>query len=61
MNIDSVREAKDTAVRFLKTVDTLEAKLETDDYAAWGTRESGAVRRSSLDLSRSLSAMRRPG
>ena len=61
MNIDSVVEAKETAQRFLKTVDALEAKLESDAYAAWGTRESGALRRSSLDLSRALSSMRRPG
>lgn len=61
MNADSIKEAKDTAWRFLKTVSLLEEKLDVDPYAAWKTRESGAVRRASLDLTRSLTQMRRPG
>ena len=58
------------ARRFLASVDALEARVAADDslvstvtgvfYSGYGLRESGAVRRASLDLTRALADLRRP-
>ncbi len=60
MNLEKLLEAKSEAERFLKKVEKLEERANTDTYAFWGCKESGDVRRSSMDLSRSLSELRKP-
>ena len=53
--------AVDEAKRFLvKAEDYLEREKD-DTFAQYGCKESGAVRRSSLDLMRALADMRRAG
>ena len=60
MNIDTLKTAKAEAKRFLEKVKELEVRVKKDGHFAWyGCAESGAVRRASMDLSRSLSALRK--
>ena len=53
-------EAKKEAQRFIKKVNELEKHLINNDRMAllFGCKESGAVRRASMDLTRALSEMR---
>jgi len=56
----NVLEAEREAKRFLSKVKELKeaiSPLKNDDYI-WGCKESAAVRRASMDLSRALSKMR---
>ena len=62
-------QAAAEARRFLASVDALEARVAADDsllshngvwYSGLGLRESGAVKRASLDLTRALADLRRP-
>lgn len=56
-----INEAKKSAKEFIARVSEYEARVSEDDYLELvGTRESGAVRRASMDLTRALSKMRRP-
>lgn len=54
---NSIREAK----RFIREANLLKAEMKANgnSYIITGTRQSGATRRASLDLSRSLSDLRR--
>jgi hypothetical protein len=58
--------AKAEAQRFIDAIDAMNERAEKDDRfrrmigCGVGFRETAAVRRASLDLSRSLSAMRKP-
>ncbi|MFA5381808.1 MAG: hypothetical protein WC356_01490 [Candidatus Micrarchaeia archaeon] len=45
--------------RLILAYDALEARAKDDKYAYDGCKESGALRRASLDLSRALSDMRK--
>lgn len=59
MNMENVDAAVVEAKRFLNRVEQLS---EADRSSLpWGSKESGAVRRSSMDLTRALAEMRRPG
>lgn len=54
---NAVREAK----RFLKTADAYHKRRSLGDTFDWqGTKESAAMRRASLDLTRALAEMRKP-
>ena len=57
---DKIKEAKAEAKRFLKRVEEYE-KAQKEKYASWADtpKESGAVRRASMDLTRSLANLRR--
>lgn len=63
MKISNVLEAKKEAERFLKRIKELEAsqgiltKKGAGDHTI-GSKETAAVKRSSMDLTRSLSKMR---
>jgi hypothetical protein len=66
MKWKDIRKAKSEATRFLRCVQVLEDKAKkTGEYDnpgdIWGCKESGALRRSSMDLTRSLATMRKPG
>ena len=63
MNRDTFNEAMRTAQRFVEACNRLAVTL-TDNTGDWswpisGTKETGAVKRASMDLSRALSAMLR--
>lgn len=62
MRHDRIKEAEFEARRFLARV--AEAREALDDVernvSICGSKETGALRRASLDLTRALAAMRRP-
>ena len=63
MTTEDIREAKRETVRFLKSVINFESRLRTDKYFQdyWhltGGKETAALKRASLDLTRALSRMR---
>ena len=64
MNRYKIKIAKQEAERFLQHVKEMEARWHGDDergYPVYGHEaQAGALRRSSLDLTRALAAMRRP-
>lgn len=73
MNLNQIDVAVAEAKRFLRTVEKLKkAKIESHErykkYSQHSTvanafcpKEQGSVRRASLDLTRALAEMRRPG
>ena len=61
----TITEAREAAERFISAVEKLQEREESDDYfrrhmGMSGFKETAAVRRASLDLTRALSEMRRP-
>jgi len=61
MNIIGVRRAKVEAKRFLDRLAEVELKHSEDDMAFHGCRETAALRRASMDLTKALADLRRPG
>ena len=65
MNHESINHAVFKATLFIKAVQALEKRCSDKEYEhlahGIGTKESGAVRRASMELTRALSEMRRPG
>ena len=61
MNEHTLKEAVSEAERFLKRAKELQDLLKDKPHAFYGTKETGAVRRASMDLSRALSDLRRYG
>lgn len=61
MRDDAIRAAKGEAKRFLKAVEAFEA-AERNKQEDWHSspKESGAMRRASMDLTRALAEMRKP-
>lgn len=60
MNIELIKTAEAEAKRFLERAAEARKRLNIDSYAKYGCRETGAVKRASLDLSRALADMRKP-
>jgi len=64
MTLGDIRDAKKEAERFIITVEKcLEDSVYCDRNDQWhmsGTKHTAAVRRASMDLTRSLAEMRRP-
>ncbi len=61
MTDEKLTAAMDEAHRFLVAARALRARrAKADLYEFQGCRESGAVRRASLDLTRALANLRRP-
>ena len=58
MNSDKLRIAVAEAERFLSKASELQANPPEYDFV--GTKETGAVRRASMDLTRALADLRRP-
>lgn len=56
-----VQEAVTVARRFIGEVDKLKVRIKTDPYLLniTGCKESAAVKRASLDLTRALSTLRK--
>jgi hypothetical protein len=61
MNKPAMDCAKQKAKELLIRVGEMELKLRKDENAWFGCPESGALRRASLDLTRALARLRRPG
>ena len=60
MNIDGLKAAMIEAERFIKKADIAICALEDDHYKSFGSKETGAAKRASMDLTRALSEMRKP-
>ncbi len=58
MNIENINEVELELKRFQKKLKDLKIRIKEDIYTLYGCREAAAIRRSSLDLTRSLSKMR---
>lgn len=66
MSPENIKRAEDEAKRFLATVKAWRAATTIEkhhgyEFASYAPRESGAMRRASLDLTRALASMRKPG
>ena len=59
MDAKTLKEAKSEANRFLEKVRELEEVMDITDYAFYGCKQTGAVRRASMDLTRALSGLRK--
>ncbi len=61
MDKRSIERAKAEAKRFLMKADDVLARAEGDKYTfITGNRDTGALRRASLDMTRALADMRKP-
>lgn len=66
MRVDEIKKAVDEAERFIKAANAcIDARRATyrvgaHEFHGSAPKESGAVRRASLDLTRQLAVMRRP-
>jgi len=61
MNLTAIQQAKAEALRFLKRINALEQEKPSDFNVRCGSKHTGAIRRASMDLSRQLAEMRKPG
>lgn len=60
MQLDKVKDAQAEARKFLQRCDELlKASEPAGDYL-WGNKHTAAVRRQSMELTRSLSELRKP-
>lgn len=60
MTTEAIAAAEREAKRFLEAVKAAKKRIDEDRYALAGSRETGALRRASLDLTRALADMRKP-
>lgn len=62
MKIGNIRKAKNEAIKFLQMVEQVEKeqnyRFMDDESTTTTSKETGALKRSSMDLTRSLSKMR---
>lgn len=59
MKEENLNTAIAEAKRFLEKAKKLKTKAKKDDWWYFGCKESGAVRRSSMDLTRALAELRK--
>jgi hypothetical protein len=59
MNVDTLREAVKETERFLRAVKALKTAADGDFGMWFGCKESGTVRRASMDLTRALAQLRK--
>jgi hypothetical protein len=57
---ECVKASKVEAKRFLERIAAWEKRCKEDPMMKYGTKESGAITRASLDLSRALAELRHP-
>ena len=66
MKVSNILEAKEEAIRFLKRIKEVEGsdmnqkkfKMISESEETYSSKETGALKRSSMDLTRALSKMR---
>ena len=61
MTPETITEAINEAKKFIRLAnEAIVEHEESGNHAMWGTKKTGALRRSSMDLTRALSEMRKP-
>lgn len=60
MSEEKLKATIKEALRFLRIAEPALERLHTDNYAKYGSRETGACRRASMDLTRALAELRKP-
>lgn len=50
MTLEKIKQVKDELARFDERLNNYENRLRNDSFAAYGCNESGALKRSALDL-----------
>ena len=60
MRIDAVKRALNEAKRFQMAAVRYVQKDKEDSFAQYGCKESGALKRASMDLTRALAELRKP-
>ena len=60
MNLEKIKEVESKAEEFLRRLKTARAKIQNTEYF-YVSKETSALKRSSLELTRALAEMRRPG
>ena len=60
MNLEKLKEVESKAEEFLRRLKIARAKIQNTEYFS-SSKETAALKRSSLDLTRALAEMRRPG
>ena len=60
MNLEKLKEVESKAEEFLRRLKIARAKMTIIEYCS-GSKETAALKRQSLDLTRELAEMRRPG
>lgn len=58
--IDKYQDTINEAKRFIKKAEIAKKKMKEDRYAVFGCKETGAAKRASMDLTRSLAELRKP-
>lgn len=61
MKLTDIQQAKAEALRFIKRCNQLEQLKPSDFDVQCGSMYTGYIRRASLDLTRTLAQMRKPG
>jgi len=59
MNKESIKLVKEEIKRFNKCLAKVESRMEKDSYVFYGCKETGALKRASMDLSNALVSLRR--
>jgi len=59
MNLSTIKEVRQELERFIKRLAALEKRAESDSYTFHGCKETGALKRSSMDLSNVLVKLRK--
>lgn len=54
LDIELLREVEAETKRFLKKLDMAKKRIQEDQYAVHGCKETGAIKRSALDLKNEL-------
>ena len=57
--LDALDEVEREAKRFLERVYQARERIKTDSFARYGCKETAAVKRASMDLSRALTELRK--
>ena len=60
MNLEKIKEVESQALEFLRRLKTARTKMQITEFFS-SSKETAALKRSSLDLTRALAEMRRPG
>ena len=59
MNIEAVNEVEASAILLLKRIEDVKERLDGDNYYLAGCKETAALKRQSMELTRALVGIRR--
>ena len=60
MNLKKIKTSIDAAEEFIKRANALKEKEPESDTWFWGSKESSALKRQSMELTRALAELRKP-